>query len=322
MSTQSFRPLPFLSNPHVQTVLGSMLRGTRFHAPTRLRAVPLPDGDHLAILDSIPPMWKPGDPIVVIVHGMGGSAKSAFVQRTARRYWKAGMRAVRVDLRGSGAGVAWARGIYNAGVSADIRSVMGMLERESPSSPVLLVGFSLGGNISLKLAGEVNEHPVPNLAKVIAVAPPIDLQSCSSLIALRRNRIYDRKFTRNLLELANEHHQHHPDLPLPNFPKKLTVRQFDDLYTSPRAGFQNADDYYRRSSSAPLIANINVPTLILTARDDPFIPAEPFERLAPNDFVRVVITKHGGHLGFLGADGEGGSRWAEQQIAEWGCRHG
>ena len=108
-----------------------------------------------------------------------------------------------------------------------------------------------------------------------------------------------------------------PGVPPTAFPRRLTLRQFDDLYTAQRSGFDDAEDYYRRSSSLPLIGKIRIPTFVLTARDDPFIAPEPFEELTPPSHVEVRILEHGGHLGFLGWDGAGGIRWAERRIVDW-----
>src|SRR5262249_35064204 len=148
-----------------------------------------------------------------------------------------------------------------------------------PGSPLLLIGVSLGGNLALKLAGESADRPVPGLAGVGVLAPPIDLERCSDLLALPRNRVYEQRFARDLVRSARRRQYSFPDLPPVRFPDLLTVRGFDDLYTAPRSGFADAVDYYRRASSLPLIPHIPVPTLILTARDDPFIAVEPFERL-------------------------------------------
>jgi predicted alpha/beta-fold hydrolase len=158
---------------------------------------------------------------------------------------------------------------------------------------------------------------VAGLVRVSALAPPIDLARCAALLDERRNRMYANFFLRDLIAHANKRQQCFSDLPPLNFPRQLTIRQFDDLYTAPRCGFDDADDYYRRSSSLPLIGRIQVPTLVLTARDDPFIAAEPFEELKTPSHVEVRMLRHGGHLGFLGWDGAGGIRWAERRIIDW-----
>jgi predicted alpha/beta-fold hydrolase len=315
-----FRPLRFLSNPHLQTLLGNLLRGPAFRHPTLERQVLLPDGDRLVLHDSVPPRWQAGAPIALLVHGLGGSHSSGYMHRVARLLLRRGVRAVRMDLRGSGRGAALARRTYNGGCSEDVRAAALEVLDWSPSSPMLLLGFSLGGNIVLKFAGEAAAQPLPGLRRVAAVAPPIDLVHSARLISAPRNRLYELYFLRNLVRQVRLQQRSFPDQPALRFPPRLTLRRFDDLYTAPRGGFRDALDYYQRASSLPLIGNITVPTLILAARDDPFVPVEPFESLPRLAHLEVCLANHGGHLGFLGRDGAGGIRWAEQRVVDWATR--
>ncbi len=313
----NFRPLPLLGNAHVQTVLGALLPGPEVAPAARERHIPLPDGDRLVVHDSQPSGWCDGAPIAMLVHGLGGSHRSGYMQRLADILWRRGHRVLRLDLRGCGRGLALARRSYNAGCSGDVRAVIETVAMSSPRSPVLLAGFSLGGNIVLKLAGECSEQPLPSLTRVAAVAPPIDLERCSEMIALPRNRVYELHFLRDLLALARRRQRVFREQRALRFPRQMTLWLFDDLYTAPQGGFAGALDYYRRSSSAAFIPAIQVPTLILTSRDDPFVAVEPFESLPASSNVDVRIIPRGGHLGFLGWDGAGGIRWAERRVAEW-----
>jgi predicted alpha/beta-fold hydrolase len=311
-----FRPLPLLGNPHVQTLLGNLLRGSP-EVAARERHVLLPDGDRLVLHDSVPPRWRPGGRVALLVHGLGGSHRSGYLLRVAALLLRRGFRVGRLDLRGVGRGARLARRTYNAACSADVRAAAEHLTSLAPGSPLALVGFSLGGNIALKLAGEAAADPLPGLERVAALAPPLDLEACAALLALPRNRFYNRFFVRNLLAHARRLPRFFPDVTLPRFPLRLTLRLFDELYTAPRGGFADALDYYRRASAFPLVGRITVPTFVLTARDDPFVPAEPFERLPALPHLRVEVAPRGGHLGFLGWDGAGGIRWAERRLAEW-----
>jgi predicted alpha/beta-fold hydrolase len=312
-----FRPLRFLSNPHVQTVLGNW-PGARAIAPAAVeRHVHLADGDRLVLHDSMPGLWRPAGRVALLVHGLGGSHRSGQVQRLAGLLLARGWRAVRLDLRGAGRGASLARRTYNAGCSEDVRAAAAEVHRWTPASPLALIGLSLGGNIVLKLAGEAADRPVPGLERVAAVSPPVDLEACAARLALPRNRLYDRLFVRNLREQVGRQQRHFPDLPRVRFPRRLTMRQFDELYTAPRGGFADALDYYKRAAALPLLPRIAVPTFILTARDDPFITAEPLETLPALPHVTVHLTEQGGHLGFLGRDGAGGLRWAERRVIDW-----
>jgi predicted alpha/beta-fold hydrolase len=316
-AANEFRPLPLLSNPHVQTLLGHWWNGTTEPFGSRERYVQLPDGDCLVLHDSQPWLGRAGRPVVLLIHGLSGTHRSGYMLRMAARLLAHNLRVVRIDLRGCGRGAGLARHTYNGGCSEDIRAALAEIHAWDEKAPLWLLGFSLGGNIALKLAGEAADHPVPGLCRVAALAPPIDLERCAALIALPRNRIYERHFTQSLVSQIRRHERRFRDLPRTRFPQNLTMRQFDDLYTAPHGGFRDALDYYRQSSAAPLIRRITVATLMLTARDDPFVAIEPFEHLTVPPHVEVQIVPRGGHLGFLGRDTAGGVRWAERRIAEW-----
>jgi hypothetical protein len=222
-----------------------------------------------------------------------------------------------MDLRGVGRGASLARRTYHAGCSDDVRAVVDAVRQATPHSPLGLVGFSLGGNIVLKLAGEAARRPVPGLAAVAALAPPVDLERCARMLARRANRLYELYFVHGLIRQIRRQQRCFPDLPRSRFPDPITMRLFDDLYTAPRWGFADALDYYRRASAAPLLSQIAVATYILAARDDPFIAVEPLEAHRTSSRLEIHLSEHGGHLGFLGADGSGGFRWAERRLIDW-----
>src|SRR5262245_13355725 len=246
-----FRPLPLLANGHLQTIFGYLWRGRSFHHPTRQVQLGLPDGDRLVLHDSVPDEWADGRRCVLLIHGMGGNSTSGYVQRVGSRLFRRGVRVVRIDLRGTGAGFGLAEKFYHGGRSEDIRAALDEIHAWAPASPLFVVGFSLGGNLALKLAGEALDEPVANLDRVAVVAPPIDIERCSRLISQPRNRFYDHFFARQLVRLARIRQRHYPEPPLPDFPPWLSLREFDDLFTAPRCGFADALDYYRQSSSLP-----------------------------------------------------------------------
>jgi predicted alpha/beta-fold hydrolase len=192
------------------------------------------------------------------------------------------------------------------------------MHKLSPASPLLLLGISLGGKLALRVAGEMPEHPVPGLVRVATLSPPLDLELCGRLLARPTNRVYEEIFVRCVLDDARRRQRHFPDLPPLRFPPgRLTFRVFDEHYTAPRCGFAGAVDYYQRVSIASLLARIAVPTLILTARDDPFIAVEPFEKATLSAQVALRIVAQGGHIGFVGPDGAGGIRWGERRMVDW-----
>ncbi len=314
---KDFRPLPFLSNPHLQTLLGGVLPEPKLRSPTIEWLVTLPDGDRVILYDNRPYGWENGKPIVLVLHGLGGTHRSNYCVRTAKQLLPHGYRVVRMDMRGGGRGIYFARRTYNAGFTEDIHFLLTRFLQESPNSPVILVGFSLGGNVAVKTAGEVPVPPHPNLAAVAAANAPIDLAACSALLSKPENKFYDDYFGKMLVTHVNRHQKIFPDLPSVRFPRTFSLKALDDVYTAPRGGYVNADDYYKRGSSFHLIENITVPMLLITARDDPFIDVEAYEALASDLQFDVRITEKGGHLGFLGFNGKWGYRWVEPQIVDW-----
>ncbi len=317
LADTEFRPLPFLRNPHVQTVLGVLVPGPDCPLPDQRHVLRLPDGDALLLHNNTPLGWKRGDPLALLVHGLSGSHASKHIRRLAALLLAHRVRVVRMDLRGAGQGLPLARRIYHAGRSDDIRAALEEIHSWSPASPLLLLGLSLGGALSLKMTAESAAHPLPGLARVAVLGPPIDLARCAALLALPKNRFYEDNFVRDLTQQARRRQRYFPDLPPLRFPRRMTLRRFDDLYTAPRCGFDDAHDYYRKASCLSLIPRIQVPTLILTARDDPFVAVEPFEELNVPPHILVRVVPHGGHLGFLGWDGAGGIRWAERRMVDW-----
>ncbi len=312
-----FTPHPLLKGAHRQTIVGRYLS-----PPPDLTATPrevrLDDGDRLVVLDTVPDGWKTSDPAAILVHGLAGCANAAYVVRLGRRLADAGVRVVRVNLRGAGAGFGLARRIYHAGRSDDLRAVGQWLAQEAASSPIAVVGFSLGASLALRLGSELSDHPLPPIDCLAAANPPLDLAACARRIAEPQNRVYDWNFTRWLRTMTVRLHQRFPELGPPGIHGVRSLHEFDDHYTAPRNGFRSADHYYESCSVAPVLGRIEIPALIVHAADDPFIPVQPFQGLRPSPWVEIEITSHGGHLGYLSqAPYQGDRRWLEARLAAW-----
>jgi hypothetical protein len=203
-----------------------------------------------------------------------------------------------------------------------LRAVADWLARRAPGSPIALVGFSLGANLVLKLAAEAAERPLEGLDCVLAANPPIDLAACCRQIQRRENRIYDRNFLRNLRAEVARLHALFPDLGPPALSEVRSLFDFDDLYTAPRNGYAGAGEYYDRNSAGPLIPQIQVPGLVVHAEDDPFIPAEPFRKVAFPPGLALELKSHGGHLGYFSRTSWGGDRrWLDSRLAGWLASH-
>jgi predicted alpha/beta-fold hydrolase len=282
------------------------------------KEVPLPDGDRLVALESVPAGWQSPAPTAILVHGLAGSADALYLVRLALRLNHMGIRVVRMNLRGAGSGFGLARGIYHAGRSDDLRAVVAWLGRRVSGSPIALVGFSLGGNLVLKLAAEAAELPVPGLNCVLAANPPIDPAASARQMQRPENRIYDWNFVRWLRKMVRQLHRHFPDLGPPSLNGVRTLYDFDDRYTAARNGFASADDYYARCNLLTSIARIEIPTLIVHSMDDPFIPFKPFLQVARPENVTLDLIPHGGHLGYISRDRWlGDHRWLETRLATW-----
>jgi hypothetical protein len=177
----------------------------------------------------------------------------------------------------------------------------------------------MGGNHSLKLAGELGASAPTQLKGVCAISPPIDLELCSMAIREARNFIYDRRFLQSLKARMHVKNQHFPGLvDLEKLARARKLWDFDEIVTAPHFGFRDARDYYRQASSGPYLPQIKVPTLIIHAQDDPFIPFAPFAALPRLDYVSLLTPRFGGHVGFWQPRQEGiGNYWAEQTAVDF-----
>ncbi len=307
----------YLQNGHLQTVVGAYLPYSHRLAPIQHR-VTLSDGDVVVLHDDRPAAWQPGDQMALLLHGLAGCHQSSYMVRVADKLAQRGVRTWRMDHRGVGAGVGLARKPYHAGRSQDALDAVRFLRELEPQSPIALIGFSMSGNIVLKLAGEQADRLDRNIQSLVAVAPPIDLNLCADRFQRGANPIYGKRFVRGLIRRVDQQlaETKLPEFRLPTRPRSLF--QFDDIFTSRVSGFANARDYYAQSSSNTLLARITVPTLILAAEDDPMIPSSMFSDTPLSSTIRLHVTRHGGHLGFVGRPGiDGDRRWMDWRIVDW-----
>lgn len=303
-----FRPLPGLSSPHAQTICASFLHPGAPPPSTPLM-VTLPDGDTLYCRMSLPPPWREHQKTIVLVHGLGGSDASNYMIRMGRKLYALGYRVVRINLRGCGSGSNLSRLPYHGGTSGDVYAVLEILKQQTPLSPLILMGFSLGGNIALKLSGELGEDGISLLQSTIAVCSPIDLADTVSLLCMPSNRLYHRYYLNHLISQGERWTKGR---------KIDTLYEFDNMVTAPSWGFTDANDYYRKSSSCFHIPNIKHPCYLLLTADDPFIDYRQILKVSLPEWVKVNLSKHGGHMGFLGWAG-GGHRcfWMDQLLLNW-----
>lgn len=321
LSETPFTPYPALKNAHAQTIAASFLsRNTpRLNQNTEPRYFDVAEG--VQVLAHCP--WQPdraARPTLLIVHGMEGSTESTYMMGTAEKALGAGFNAIRLNIRNCGGTEHLTPTLYHAGLTDDLPVIIDELAQKDKLNEIYLAGFSLGGNIVLKLAGEFGDSTPRALRGVVAVSPSIHLPSCADAIELRSNFIYHIRFLMSLRDRMRRKASLFPDRYDISLLRRIrTIREFDNIYTAPAAGFRDAADYYERASALPYIKQIRIPSLIIHSKDDPFIPFAPFERreISENPNVLLLAPERGGHVGFI-ATGEGEARyWAELKIIEF-----
>jgi predicted alpha/beta-fold hydrolase len=261
---------------------------------------------------------------IVVLHGLEGSSDAHYMRGVADKAWARGFNIVRLNQRNCGGTEHLSATLYHSGLSEDVDLVMRTLVGEGFSSFVV-AGYSLGGNLALKLAGEYGVAAPNWLGAVAAVSPVMDLPQCVAALERPSNAIYQWNFVRNLKARMRRKAAAFPDRystePLDRI---RSVRDFDEAYTAPFFGFRDATDYYYRAASLRVVDRISVPALIITAADDPFVPSASFadRRLEGNRSITVRVTPHGGHCAFVGApNGVHDGYWAEWAVTDFLARH-
>ena len=230
-----------------------------------------------------------------------------------------------LNQRNCGGTEALSAGLYHSGLSDDPRAVISELVELDRLPVVALAGYSLGGNVALRLAGDYGRETPPELRAVVAVSPTINLGLCVEALERRSNLVYEWNFVRNLKGRMRRKARAWPGrFDLSRLDGVRTVREFDERFTAPHHGFRDADDYYHRASSLRVVDRVRVPTLIVSAADDPFVPPEQFQEpvIAANRCITVQVTRYGGHCGFYSSTSNGfDGYWAEQRIVDFARQH-
>lgn len=305
-----FRPAPWLRNRHLQTLWPSLIR-PKPHLDLHRERLELPDGDFLDLA------WtREGDrPIVLMLHGLQGGLRSHYSAGQVRALERAGFQVCFMHFRGcSGEPNRLPRG-YHSGETGDARHVIETIWQRAPDQPLFAMGVSLGGNVLLKYLGERGADTP--LTAAVAVSVPFDLADASATLRRGLARLYDRHLLRNCVNaIATKFAHLDPPFALPDLRRLASLYDFDEAITAPLHGFAGAEDYYARSSSRAYLRAIRIPTLIIHARDDPFmtpaaIPTEAELAAA----VTLELAEHGGHVGFVGR-GEGLALryWLDERI--------
>ncbi|MGI4758709.1 MAG: YheT family hydrolase [Janthinobacterium lividum] len=330
---ETFRPRRWLRNGHLQTIVGNFLPRVDRLPPATAELVPVPLPEEMlhlpqaVALDRLLPSkvlchchWQQDlkqATTVVLVHGLEGSSHSQYVVGNANRLYAAGCNVVRMNMRNCGSTDALSPTLYHSGMSGDAVAVLHWLVARG-CTRVVLAGYSMGGNLVLKAAGELGAGAPPELIGVVAVSPPVDLGESADALHHWTNRIYERRFLRNLLLRYRLKAKLYPAVFDPRRIERVqSIRDFDEFAMTPYCGFDGADDYYARSGSARVLQSVAVPTLILHALDDPFIrlTVNTRTKLQTNPNIQLLEPAHGGHCAFLEDPAEGyDGYWAERAL--------
>ncbi len=323
LEEKPFKPHPLFTNGHAQTLASyAWPRRFRFraHRHDEPRLFEIEPGvkllAHCRWLSD-----RDAHPTVIALHGLEGSSDARYMLGTATKALRKGFNTVRLNLRNCGNTEHLTPTLYNSGMSSDVLAVVNELLERDHLRNIFLVGFSMSGNIVLKLAGENGVELARKISGICAVSPSVDLNACADAIERRDNWLYQKSFMRSLHHRIRQKHKLFPDrFDARDIHLIRTIRQFDERYTAADGGYRDANDYYARASSLPLIQNIRVPTLIIHAEDDPFIPFDSLRHpsVAANPHVILLAPERGGHLGFVAGDTKGEDRfWAENRVVEF-----
>ena len=340
-----FHPRPWLVNGHLQTIFGNFLpRPSALPAPVaQLVEVSPARGSQISSQVLCECHWqplleRPTRPTAIILHGLEGSSRSQYVIGNANKLWRAGCNVIRMNMRNCGGrnyGDMASRSptLYHSGLSTDVDRVLRFFIDTQGLQSVALIGYSMGGNLVLKLAGDLGAAAPPQLRSVVAVSPAVDLAASADALHEPHNRLYERKFVRALLKRFRHKALLFPRAFDPSRAAQISsLREFDDRITALYSGFRSADDYYFRAAAARVLDRIAVPTLIIHASDDPFIrfTEETRAKIAANPHITLLETEHGGHCAFLASPNRasGSARgndddgyWAEQTTLRFVLAH-
>lgn len=314
-----FQPAWWLKHAHLQTIFAKYL-SPKQRLSTSAEIFTLPDGDELQLnwLDNV----AAGDnaPLLILLHGLAGDINSHYIQAMLAQCKQLGWPALLIHFRGCNGKPNKLPRAYHSGDTADAALVISDVKRRYPNRPLVAVGYSLGGNVLLKYCGEQAEQNP--LTAAVAVCPPVSLAACAKRINSGSSKLYQRYLLGRLKRSTLLKLQQFADFPLPLTPQQVqgfsSIEQFDEYYTAPVHGFLNAQDYYSKASSKAFLRHISIPTLIIHAKDDPFLSDEVIpkaDELSP--YIHYELTSGGGHVGFVYGSVLKPRFWLNQRIPQF-----
>jgi hypothetical protein len=329
-----FMPPRWLRGGHVQTLAGNYWPRQPLAIVSEREVVVVDARDNSRVLCEC--HWQPepvraGRLTVILVHGLEGSSDSQYIRGITALAWNAGCNVIRMNMRNCGGTDTWSPTLYHSGLSEDVWAVLQHFAGAYDLERVAMVGYSMGGNLVLKLAGELAAEAPMWLRGAVGVSPAVDLAASADALNEPSNRMYERHFLGNLMRRFRRKAELFPDLfTMDGLGPIRTIREFDDRITARYSGFMSADDYYYRAAAARVVSQIAVPTMVLHAMDDPFIRLTPESGAAlhANPAVTLIETEYGGHCAFLQKKGPAstleanpvphdGRHWAEATLVRF-----
>jgi len=315
-----FQPHPLLKNGHLMTIASAWWART-FALPAAEERLFAVDADSKILGHCHWQLGKRRDaPVIALVHGLEGSSDSNYMRGIAEKAWAAGFHVVRLNQRNCGGTELLTPTLYNSGMSGDYRAVLEELAKGDGFEKIFFAGYSMGGNLVTKMAGEFGESAPRQLRGVCAVCPAMDLAACADDLDRWDNYFYQARFVRGLLKRYARKAELFPQRYAKNgFESIRTVREFDDAITAPSFGFKDAQAYYESAGAKKVVGQIRVPFLLITAQDDPFVPYEAIRAsgVERNPAIRFVAPEHGGHCGFVSRHGGAERFWAEARVVDF-----
>jgi len=319
-----FHPHPLLANGHLQSFFGVRWPMTVPLCVAKQHPVTLDDGDQVMLHEDYLPVTddlalEETAPVVLLIHGLAGSYLSTYMRRTAHRVAQQGYRVFRMDMRGCGAGEGLAKLPPHCGQWSDVAAALFYIAELYPEAETSIVGFSMGGSLTLNMLAEAGEMRVGNLQRSFVVCPPIDLAHVEQHFRTFWGRRYNNFFISLIWPQILRRWERYPELapqPIPAQPKRLV--DIDNLVIAPAGGFTSAEDYHQQTSPGPKLPSIKQPVTILFSEDDPIVPVEPLFDSLHSPSIETIITHHGGHLGFLSSRHDDPDfRWLDWRILDW-----
>lgn len=308
-----YSPPTLLFNPHLETIYPALLRKVNLIPYTRER-IATPDNDFL----DLDWLRQGSIKLIIISHGLEGNTSRAYIRGMAKAFFNSGYDVLTWNYRGCSNEINRNLRFYHSGATDDLDVVIQHANKINTYTEISLIGFSLGGNLTLKYLGEKGKQLPLELKKAVTFSVPMDLHSSCIKISSPSNWIYSKRFLHSLKDKIIQKSKVHSELDSRGIESITTLMEFDDKFTAPIHGFKNAIDYYTRNSSIHFIKNIEIPTLIISAKNDPFLGKECFPDYDAirNVNLKIEYPNFGGHVGFT-LFNQNGLYWSELKALEF-----